>query len=57
MLMKVPDISQPKDSSTADPHVKENEVKEAIEVRHAEAAEEHRTAGVTEAFFSGLSSQ
>ena len=47
MLMKVPDISQPTDSRTADPYVKENEVEEAVEVRHPEAAQEPCTAGGT----------
>ena len=39
MLMKVPDISQPTESRTADPHINENEVEKAVGVRHAEAAE------------------
>ena len=50
MLMKVPDISQPTESRTADPHLKENEVEEAVRVRHAEAAEELCTAGGTVAW-------
>ena len=33
--MKVPDISQPTDSRTADPYVKENEVEEAVEEQRA----------------------
>ena len=53
MFMQVPDISQPTESRTADPHVKENEIEEAAGVRHAEAAEELCTAGGTVAWAAG----
>ena len=46
MLLKVPDTSQPTETRTADPHVKQkNEVEGAVVVRYAEAAEELCKAG------------